>query len=232
MSSPASRPREALGLRERKKAETRRRIRETALGLFLGKGYDATTVGEIAAAAGVSHMTFFRHFPTKEAVVESDDYDPLIAELIRRRPPEEDPLTTLHRALAEGLAAIYDAHRDVLLARTRLILTTPALRAHMADNQYATEQLFTEALAARGHIEITFELRVHAACALAALTVALSSWVDSDGASHLPELVDRAFGVLRRPTSAGPGHPDRREHHNRCDVASEAERRVDHGGSA
>ncbi|MDP9397831.1 MAG: TetR/AcrR family transcriptional regulator [Actinomycetota bacterium] len=190
-------PPERPGLRERKKAATRRRIQESALGLFVEKGYDATTVEEVAAVAGVSHMTFFRHFPTKEAVVESDDYDPLIAELIRRCPAEEHPLDALRAALAEGLAAVYDVHRDVLLVRTRLILTTPALRAHRADNQYATERLFADALAARGGGGSTFDLRVHAAAALAALTVALSSWVDSGGAEHLPDLVDRAFQVLR-----------------------------------
>ena len=195
MSSPAHR--EALGLRERKKAQTRARIQETALRLFLTNGYGATTVEQIAADAGVSHMTFFRHFPTKEAVVENDDYDPLIAALIRARPPEEDPITALHRALAGGLAEVYAAHRDVLLVRTRLILTTPALRAHMADSQYATERLFTEALAARGDNKTTFELRVYAAAALAAVTVALSTWVHSDGAEDLPKLVDRAFHVLR-----------------------------------
>jgi AcrR family transcriptional regulator len=204
MSAPAPKPADAGGLRERKKAATRRRIQQTALRLFLSKGYYATTVEQIAAAAGVSHMTFFRYFPTKEAVVESDDYDPFIAELIRRRPPDEDDLTALHRALAEGLAAVYDADRDVLLARTRLVFTTPALRAHMADNQYATERLFTDALAARGHTEVTFELRVHAAAALAALTVALSAWVESEGASHLPELVDRAFHALRLVNHPSP----------------------------
>ena len=202
MTPPAPEGRPSPGLRERKKAETRSRIQETAVRLFLAKGYDATTVEEIATAAGVSHMTFFRHFPTKEAVVEDDDYDPFIAELIRRRPPEEAPLTALHRALAEGLRAVYPAARDVLLARTRLILTTPALRAHMADNQYATERLFTEALAARDSTETTFELRVNSAAALGALTVALSSWVESDGAEELPQLVDRAFRAL------SPAAPD------------------------
>ncbi|MFZ0122358.1 MAG: hypothetical protein WAL99_23525 [Pseudonocardiaceae bacterium] len=143
-----------------------------------------------------------RHRPP-EAVVESNDYDPLIAELIRRRPPDEGPLTALHRALSEGLARIYDADQDVLLNRTRLVLTTPALRARMADNQYATERLFTEALAARGttsrgHNEVTLELRVQAAAALAALTVALSAWVQSDGTEQLPALVDSAFHTLRQ----------------------------------
>ncbi|MGH3779305.1 MAG: FAD-dependent monooxygenase [Pseudonocardiaceae bacterium] len=190
------------GLRERKKAETRRRIQEHALRLFLSKGYDSTTVQEVAAAAGVSHMTFFRYFQTKEAVVENDDYDPLIVELISRRPPEEEPLIALHRALSEGLARIYDTDQDVLLTRTKLVFGTPALRARMADNQYATERLFTESLAARVQTDATLELQVQAAAALAALTVALSAWAESDGADHLPTLVDRAFHALA-PTPRG-----------------------------
>ncbi|MGA9312112.1 MAG: TetR family transcriptional regulator [Pseudonocardiaceae bacterium] len=192
------------GLRERKKAETRSRIQEHALRLFLRQGYDATTVQEIASAAGVSHMTFFRHFPTKEAVVESDDYDLLIAELIRSRPRDEEPLIAIHRALSQGFAAVYDTDQNVLLTRTKLIFSTPALRARMADNQYATERLLAESLAARGdaagdHPEITLELRVQAAAALAAVTVALGAWAQSDGADQLPTLVDRAFHALRRP---------------------------------
>ena len=198
MNRRAPEPRPGAGLRERKKAQTRRAIQEHALRLFLSKGYDATTVEEIAAAAGVSHMTFFRYFPTKEAVVESDDYDPLIAELIRGRPPQEDPLTALEHAIGQGLAMVYPTNRDVLLVRTRLVLTTPALRARMADNQHATEQLFTAALAARAGTHVTVELRVQAAAALAALTVALSVWVESAGADELPELVERAFRALRQ----------------------------------
>jgi hypothetical protein len=65
----------------------------------------------------------------------------------------------------------------------------------MADNQYVTERLFAESLAARGdaavdHPEITLKLRVQAAAALAAVTVALSAWAQSDGADQLPTLVD------------------------------------------
>ena len=81
----------AAGLRERKKAQTRRTIQEQALRLFTANGYDRTTVQDIAAAAGVSHMTFFRYFPTKEDVVLSDDYDPMIAALIGSRPAENQP---------------------------------------------------------------------------------------------------------------------------------------------
>ncbi|MEJ8661875.1 MULTISPECIES: TetR/AcrR family transcriptional regulator [Streptomyces] len=195
MNRPATPP---TGLRERKKAQTRRTIQEQALRLFLSQGYDNTTVDEIARAAGVSSMTFFRHFPTKESVVESDDYDPLIVALIEQRPPEETPLAALHHALGEGLAAVYATDRDALLVRTRLILRTPALRARLWENQHATEQMLTKALAARSGQEPDLPLRVIAAAALAALTATLAIWVEGDGEAHLPNLVDEAFTTLDR----------------------------------
>ena len=54
--------------------------------MFTEQGFDAVPVAVIAKAAGVSHMTFFRYFPTKEAVVVSDLFDPLIAEAVRAQP--------------------------------------------------------------------------------------------------------------------------------------------------
>ncbi|NLU75261.1 TetR family transcriptional regulator [Streptomyces sp. HNM0575] len=192
------------GLRERKKAQTRRTIQEHALRLFLSEGYDGTTVEDIATAAGVSHMTFFRYFPTKESVVESDDYDPMIARLIEERPPQEDALTAVHQALAGGLKSIYETDRRALLARTRLILTTPALRARLWQNQSATEQLFTDALTAREPSGDAFRIRVLASASLAAVATALTAWVDGEGREHLPALVDAAFAVLHAPGTTGP----------------------------
>jgi hypothetical protein len=65
--------------------------------------------------------------------------------------------------------------------------------------------LFAESLAVRGHADATLELQVHATAALAALTVALSAWVQSDGTEHLPTLSDRAFHTLRqRPVRQQP----------------------------
>ena len=199
-----ARPPARGGLRERKKAQTRRSIQAHALRLFLDRGYDGTTVEEIAAAAGVSHMTFFRYFPTKEAVVVSDGYDPMIAGLIAERPPEEDALTALHRALDEGLARVYEADREALFVRTRLVLTTPALRARQWRDQHATEKLFADALTERRPAEDPFRIRVLAAASLAAVTTALTVWVEGEGARRLPALVDEAFGALRSPCGGAP----------------------------
>jgi AcrR family transcriptional regulator len=179
--------------RERKKAQTRQRLQEQALRLFVERGYEATTVERIAAAAGVSHMTFFRYFPTKEDVVLSDSYDPLLAAAIRARPRSEGPVTRIHAAVREGLTAIYAADREALLVRTRLALRTPALRARLGDNQFATRDLLAGALEDG---EPTFATRVLASACLATLTTALEEWVAIDGAAELPDLIDEAFRAL------------------------------------
>ncbi|MCZ7461954.1 TetR/AcrR family transcriptional regulator [Streptomyces sp. WMMC940] len=194
MNRPATPP---TGLRARKKARTRSTLQQEALRLFLSQGYENTTVDQIARAAGVSSMTFFRHFPTKESVVESDDHDPLVVRLIELRPAREHPLDALRHALAEGLATVYATDRDTLFVRTRLVLRTPALRARLWENQHATERMLTAALAARSGQQPDLPLRALASAALAALTTALAVWVEGDGEAHLPTLVDEAFLALR-----------------------------------
>lgn len=194
MTSRSEQP--PTGLRAQRKARTRQAIQDHALRLFLAKGYEATTVEEIASAAGVSHMTFFRYFAGKEAVVETDDYDPMLADLIRKRPAEESPLTAVHQAVLQGLSAIYATDRDAILARTRLILDTPALRARQWRNLDATQSLFAEAMAGRLDTAVTLEIRVLAAAAVAALTTAVSEWAANNGSDDLATLVDSAFHVL------------------------------------
>ena len=90
-------------LRERKKARTRASIREHALRLFRERGYDATTVDQIAAAAEVSPSTFFRYFPTKEDVVLRDDLDDRILEAFARQPASLTPVAAVRAAIREAV---------------------------------------------------------------------------------------------------------------------------------
>jgi AcrR family transcriptional regulator len=117
--------------RQRKKTATSDRIRACALRLFREQGYDATTVEQIAAAAGVSHMTFCRYFPTKEDVALSDSYDPLIASFIAQTPAAWPLIQRIRAALVQGLRQVYDTDRDTLLAQNKLIASTPALRERL-----------------------------------------------------------------------------------------------------
>ena len=184
--------------RQRKKTATRDRIRAAALRLFREQGYDATTVEQIAAAADVSHMTFFRYFPAKEDVAVSDSYDPLIVGLLERTPADWPLARRIHAALADGLRQIYDADRDTLLTQNKLIVATPTLRERLWANQITTQQLILEALSVSGQ-RPSFQERVTVAACLAAATTAILTWVENDGNPELPDLLDQAFGVLADP---------------------------------
>ncbi|MFF3781155.1 TetR family transcriptional regulator [Streptomyces sp. NPDC001933] len=183
--------------RARKKAATRQAIQEQASRLFLEKGFDATTVEEIAAAAGVSHMTFFRYFRTKEDVAADDDYDPMIGELVAARPAGESVVQKIRQAFVTGLAQIYDTDRGALLARYRLILETPSLRARLWENQNLTQQHLVSVLSeASGRDKGDLGLQVVVAACLSAAATAIRVWAENDDSAELPELVDRAFAAL------------------------------------
>ena len=186
--------------RQRKKNATRDRIRASALRLFAEQGYEATTVEQIAAAAGVSHMTFFRYFPTKEDVVLSDSYDPLIASFIAQTPSGWPLIERIRAVLVQGLRQIYDTDRDTLLAQVKLIVSTPALRERQWAGQLATQQVILQALEVDHHDpRASFQARVTVAACLAAAGTAVLTWVENDGTPDLPDLIDQAFDTLTRP---------------------------------
>ncbi len=185
--------------RQQRKQQTRKAIQEQALRLFLADGFESTTVERIADAAGVSHMTFFRHFPTKESVVTDDDFDPLIAALIRDRPAGEAPLTAIRRAIVGVLRALPAQEQDAIRVRTRLMVQTPALRARLWQNQISTQELFAAALAEReggDGAQPGLRLRVLAGVALVTVTTALSDWATGPNDDVLADVIEEAFSAL------------------------------------
>ena len=183
--------------RQRKKTATRDRIRASALRLFREQGYDATTVEQIAAAAGVSHMTFFRYFPAKEDVALSDGYDPLIASLIAQTPATWPLTRRIRTVLVQGLRQVYSTDRDAFLAQNKLVVSTPALRERLWADQIATQQLILRALSAgQDEQRPSFQTRVTVAACLAAASTAILAWVEDDGIPDLPDLMEQAFDAL------------------------------------
>ena len=124
------------GLRERKKARTRAAIRDHAMRLFEEQGFAATTVDQIAAAAEVSQSTFFRYFPTKEDVVLSDDYDPLMLAAVRDQPPDVPPIEAIRRGIRTVFEQISPEDWVREQDRQRMIFNVPELRAK-ATQKYA-----------------------------------------------------------------------------------------------
>ena len=128
---------EPTGLRARKKARTRDAIAETAISLFLERGFDSVSVTDIAAAAEVSKPTLFRYFPSKEDLVlhRFADHKGEAALVVRDREPGVSPLTALHRHFRAGLerqdpvTGLND--HPAVLAFHRLVFTTPSLAGRM-----------------------------------------------------------------------------------------------------
>ena len=121
-----------MGLRERKKQQTREHIAETARTLFAERGFDRVTVAEIARAADVSEQTVFNYFPTKEDLVywRLQSFEDELLGAIRERAPGESVLEAFGRFVLEqrGLLGTDDPEaRERLAALTRTIVESPAL---------------------------------------------------------------------------------------------------------
>src|SRR6478752_8687235 len=128
-----------MGLRERKKAMTRLALEDAALSLFATKGFDHTTVDEIAEACDVSRRTFFRYFASKEDIFSGDkaEHDTEMFELIASRPADEPALESL-RATLIALAADLEADRSRMVAKVKIINETPSLRSAGLDHEQAS----------------------------------------------------------------------------------------------
>jgi AcrR family transcriptional regulator len=147
LPSPGERP--ALGLRERKKAKTRAAIQRHALRLFREQGYEATTTSQIAAAAEVSDSTFFRYFPTKEAVVAWDDFDPQMVEIFKAQPAGSSPIKALRTAIYDVLARLSADEQAELRERMSLMLSVAPLRALLLDQIDGPMRLMAQVVAER-----------------------------------------------------------------------------------
>jgi AcrR family transcriptional regulator len=191
----------SAGLRERKKARTREALSAAALELFATQGFDATTIEDIADRCEVSPRTFFRYFPSKEAVLFADGEDrrsALIAALAAQ-PADVGPLDALRAAMLD-LARTYRDDRQVLVVRSQVLQDSVQLRAYKAEHQRGWEEAVSDELARRARAVrrplSRFELRLLSGVAVAALRAAVDTWLDDRRAPSLEVLVDRSFAGL------------------------------------
>ena len=171
--------------------------------LFAEHGYDATAVTDVAEAAGVSPMTVYRHFPTKEDLVLVDQNGSLVAEHMAATSAAQPLVRRIGIALIRGTVALTDgggledptSDERFLLARLQLMITTPALRARHLDNQYALQQAIVDALGddVAADPDALFRAQAAASACLAAMHTALVRWAEDDGRAELPDLVAEAL---------------------------------------
>jgi AcrR family transcriptional regulator len=156
---------------------THEALRRAALESFAEQGYGATGTAQVAERAGVSEMTLFRHFPSKEALLPADPFDPLMAEAVRARPPHEPAM----RALVEGIRQAWkqvDAENVPELRNLlQIVAQAPALRGVIERNSAETIVALADALKDRGVDEA--QARVAAAATIGGLSTALLDWAQS-----------------------------------------------------
>ncbi|KAA8738390.1 TetR family transcriptional regulator [Actinomyces johnsonii] len=151
--------------------------------MFVDQGFDAVPVTAIAKAAGVSHMTFFRHFPTKEAVVVNDLFDPLIAAAVRAQPRQWRPLTRAVRGLVAAISeepAREEMSSREFYERVRLAALTPSLAAAVRTAGQETERAIAAALVVPGVDDAA--ARAAAGAVMGAASSLLLAWAGENNA--------------------------------------------------
>lgn len=165
------------GRRERKRRQTRERIEQAAMSLFLERGFDATTIEEITEAADVSKRSFFDYFPSKEEVVFAwqDSFADRLMAAIAARPPGESDVKAVEEALIVTVTASAD---ERAMALGELIHCTPTLKARDQLKYAKLEQKLTDALIARkgGDPEARAHMRLLSAIVIGALRVGSEVW--------------------------------------------------------
>lgn len=186
------------GLRERKRADTHARVHSAAMELFARRGFEATTLDDIATAAGVSRRSLFHYFASKEDIVLSTKagLGDLIEAAVARRPAAEPLLAMAENALTD-MASDFQGPGPRALAR--LIHDTPALRSGDQARYEALEGRLARAMAARkGLAPDDLQTRVVATTAIGVLRMATGAWLASDD-ERGPEVHGKAaFAALRR----------------------------------
>lgn len=190
-----------VGLRERKKRRTRQALAEAALRLFAERGYDHTTVADIAAAAEVSTRTFFAYFPTREDVVFADTDERLDAmrQALAALPDGTSPIRAIHQMVERVFAtpgAVFGPDRAT---RTALVLGRPELRAKALDRLLAAQQEFAMWLRATyPTLDAVASATVSGALIGGLVGAALASLERGDPAEHIRAELERAVALMER----------------------------------
>ncbi|MFJ5304408.1 TetR family transcriptional regulator [Streptomyces sp. NPDC088350] len=191
-------------LRERQRAAVRAEITAAAMELFLANGFDETTADQIAAHAGVSRSSFFRHFPTKEDVVLGSfaSAGERVRDGLRARPADESAWESLSHAVALLLSSFVNDPERTLRAQA-MLTGTPSLRARHIEKQLLWQDMLIPDVRARlGHDNDNgpdARARALVTAALGCADAAIQEWVRADGDADIRGLYADAFAAVQAP---------------------------------
>ena len=183
--------------------DSRGRLQEAALALFAERGFDQTTAAEIAARAGLTERTFFRHFADKREVLfgGATFLEERILAGVIGAPPSDGPLDAVSRGLDAAAEMLGEARRDLARQRQAVIAANPELHERELAKlaHYATE--VATALRARGIGEQ--QANMAAETGMTVLRLAMQRWTSGDDDRELAVIMRDSVGDLRALAAGG-----------------------------
>jgi AcrR family transcriptional regulator len=178
------------------------RLALAALELFAERGYENTTVIDIAQRAGLTKSTFFRHFQDKREVLFGDGtMNGLLAGAIAAAPATATPLEAVARAMdAAGRSAFTPARHEVVARRQAVIAANPELQEREALKGLGLTASMTDALKRRGVPDLTS--CVAAELGALAMKIAYDRWIDATDGEEFSEIARRTLGELQAASAS------------------------------
>jgi AcrR family transcriptional regulator len=191
------RPTKTGGLRERNRRETLQRIADVAMELFVANGYEATTLDEIAAAAGISRRTFFHYFESKDDLLLAhvEGYADALKAAVLAHGPAATPIDVVEHALMELSTRLGSART---IAIVRVIRQSETLRARKQHSYLGREQVLFEALCELWPAKERRErLHLVAMAAMGVARLATEAWLEQGGKRPLARFIQDGFRNLK-----------------------------------
>ena len=182
--------------------DSRGRLERAAFELYGERGFDRTTVAEIAARAGVTERTFFRHFTDKREILFSGAalLQALLVDAVVDAPDGASPFAAVRAAL-EAAGAFFDDRRDASRRRQAIILGSEELRERELIKLATLATALADALRRRGVVDP--EAALTGELAIAVFRVAFESWVGDDDPTTLTRRCATSFDALQAVAADG-----------------------------
>ncbi|HUE29159.1 MAG TPA: helix-turn-helix domain-containing protein [Solirubrobacteraceae bacterium] len=178
----------------------RGRLQQAALELFSERGYEDTTVAEIAARAGLTERTFFRHFADKREVLfdGSSELQQLLVGAIADAPDSTAPIEAVAAAL-EAAAKMFEGRRELARTRQSIVAASAELRERELIKLATLSLAIADALRRRGVTEPAASLTAEAG--IAVFKVAFERWAGDSGEQDLSQLMRNGLSELKLLTA-------------------------------
>ena len=188
--------------------DSRGRLMEAALALYGERGFDNTTVAEIAERAGLTERTFFRHFADKREVLfgGGEEFEDALVGTVARAPQSMAPIDAVAGGL-EAAAAMLEERREFARRRQSIIAASAELRERELIKLASVSSALADTLRARGLPDATATLTGE--IAMAVFRTAYERWLDEANRQAFPKLIRESLGQLKDVVGANRGRPAR-----------------------